>query len=70
MKLINKNAYKLNMYTMAMFRNFQMNSMMCSEKFTAILKDPNASFEDVLQEDEFFQELKSSNQDLINLYGI
>ena len=55
---------------MAMFRTFQMNSMMCSEKFTAILKDPKASFEDVLQEDEFFQELKSSNTDLINLYCI
>ena len=54
---------------MAMFRNFQMSSMMCSEKFTAILKNQDASFEDVLQEDEFFQELKSSNQDLINLYG-
>lgn len=57
------------MCAMAMFKNFQMSSMICSEKFTAILKNPNATLEDVLQEDEFFQELKSSNQDLINLYN-
>ena len=57
------------MCAMAMFKNFQMSSMTCSEKFTAILKNPNATFEDVIQEDEFFQELKSSNQDLINLYN-
>lgn len=49
-----------------LLNQLQASYFCASKEFQELLKNPKTTFEDVILSDEFFQELKSSNKDLIN----